>query len=77
MMVYKAQLLDTGMTYERPKQAYFMDLLKARAWAQLVLPMASDSASVAIFEIREREIESIGKEQIVGRSRDESAIQGL
>lgn len=77
MMAYRALLVDTERSYARPIQAFFMELAKARDWAQKVLPTSGDHAYVAVFEVREKEVDNITKEQIVGRARDESAIQGL
>ena len=77
MMAYRALLVDTENTYARPIQAFFMDLKKARQWADKMLPTSGDHAYVAIYQVREKEVATISKEQVVGRSRDESAIPDL
>jgi len=73
MLRYRALLIDTAGSYERPVQQFFNDIEQATDWAKKTLAVAHEHATVVFYRTQEEEIHSLSKEDF----NDKAAVQGI
>jgi hypothetical protein len=80
MLRYRALLIDTEKSYQRPVQQFFNDIEQATDWAKKTLAAASKTAYVVFYRTTEEEMHSLTREDLYPRlekASDQIAGQGI
>ena len=64
MLRYRALLIDTAKSYQRPVQQFFNDIETATDWAKKTLAGASPHATVCFYRTTEKEMHSLSREDV-------------